>query len=61
MHGPFGLDTKVRAILIFTSIVEHDYETLLESHSSFGDKLTLIPSNLSPKRDCGSTLTSTAY
>ena len=27
---------------------------LLERHSRLGDKLTLIPSHLSPKRDCGS-------
>ena len=33
--------------------LEMDRHLTLEPHSRFGDTLTLIPSILSPKRECG--------
>ena len=38
------------------ALVKHSVGALLELQSRFGDKLTLIPSNLSPKRDCSPVL-----
>ena len=40
--------------MLTSNVMAYNTITLFEPQSRFGDQLTLIPSHLSPKRDCGS-------